>query len=503
MSSRKSIVIGLDVGTTNVKAVALDTEGTLVAETSRPIATSAPHPGWIEQDPEAMLDYAVDCARRALDAAERHPSDVAALGIASQTETLVVWDRRTGRPLLPAVIWQCRRGGAEIERLHTPESVALIKARTGLDLDPTFTAAKLKWVLTHRPEIAEGLRSGDVLFGTVDTWLIWRLTGGETYATEPSNASRTMLFDIDRMRFDPELISLFGLDLAQLPECRPSNASFGVTDASVLSAPVPIYAALGDQQASLFGHGCFEPMQLKISYGTGAFLWVNAGADARSAPAPGIIRTVAWQIDRPCYAFEGFIMYAGKILEWLGARLKVEGGAATIAVEAEAARTSAGVSLVPAFQGLASPWWEPELRAALLGMSEATAVGHIAHAGLEAVCYQVRAVLDAMPREPGVALPPIKVDGGMGRSSYFLQLQADILRTPLSRAGSASVAGVGAALMAGLGVGLWRSLDELRGLIPEGRMVLPQAEAAPCLQQSYADWLSAIRMLTGEYGRAG
>jgi glycerol kinase len=501
MSSTRHIVIGIDVGTTNVKAVALDEQGNSLAEGSLPIATAAPRPGWVEQDPESMIAKAVDCVRHVLTETGRGAADVAGLGIANHTETLVIWDRRLGRSVMPAIVWQCRRGAAEIESLRSPDMLSLLKSRTGLDLDPTFTAAKLKWVFVNRPEIAEGLRAGDLLFGTVDTWLIWSLTGGQCYATEPGNASRTMLFDIDRVRFDPELLSLFSLDMARLPESRASNASFGSTEASLFGAPIPIHAALGDQQASLFGHGCFDAMQTKITYGTGAFLWVNAGPEPRDAPGAGIIRTIGWQIDRLCYAYEGFVMYAGRTLEWLAQRLAIDGDAAGVAVEAEKERTSDGVRLVPAFQGLASPWWEPGVRAALIGMSEATSNGNIAHAGLEAVCYQIRAVLDVIRDAGRGELPEIKVDGGMTRSAYFMQLQADVLQLPLHVSASNSVAAIGAALMAGLGTGVWGSLDDLRGIVRDAGTIMPDPEAAVALDRSYAEWLAAVSMLTAQYGR--
>jgi glycerol kinase len=495
MNHSKHIVIGVDQGTTNTKAAAVDASGKIVAQASRPIAMHAPEPGAVEQDAEAMVANVSACVREVIASAGGEPRHVAGLGIANQTETLAVWDRRTGKPAIPAMVWQCRRGTAEIAALSTLGLSTIIKPRTGLDLDPTFTASKLKWLSCHRPRIAEGLRNGDLLFGTVDTWLIWKLTGGAVYATEPGNASRTMLFDIDRITWDRELQSIFSLDIACLPECRLSNARFGETDPSVFGAPIPITGVMGDQQASLFGHGCYDEMQLKVTYGTGAFLWVNAGEHAREAPGNGIIRTIAWQIEKPCYAYEGFVMYAGKILEWLGQRLAVPGGAVGIAAEAERARTSAGVLLVPAFQGLASPWWQPAMRAALTGLSEATTNGHIAHAGLEAVCYQIRAVLDIIERHRSQASPLMRVDGGMARSSYFMQLQANVLRRSLSPASLDSTTPFGAALMAGLGCGMWGSVDQLREIIGVATCVLPEDAAALQLDRSYAAWLRAIEML--------
>ena len=349
-------------------------------KSARPIVTQSPSAGIVEQDAEAIFATAVACIRDAIAKCGRPVQHIAALGIANQTETLIIWDRATGKPVMPAMIWQDRRGADEIESLR--DKAELIRARSGLDLDPTFTAAKLKWVLRNRPGIGAGLKNGRLLFGTVDTWLIWKLTGGATYATEPSNASRTMLFDISRLAWDPELIALFELDLASLPECRASNASFGRTDVALFGAAIPITGVMGDQQASLFGHGCFSEGEIKVTYGTGAFLWVNAGAKPPETDAKGIIRTIAWATDKPCYAYEGFVMYAGKIVDWLSTRLAIEDGAAGVLAAAEKFGNDDGVLLIPAFQGLASPWWQPSMRAAFLGLSESTSPGNLAQAEL-------------------------------------------------------------------------------------------------------------------------
>ncbi|MGE3874329.1 MAG: FGGY-family carbohydrate kinase, partial [Parvibaculaceae bacterium] len=365
--------------------------------------------------------------------------------------------------------------------------------------DPTFTAAKLLWLKAHRPAIARGIGDGSLRWGTVDSWLIAALTGGETYATEPGNASRTMLFDIDRLAWDKELAGLFGLDLAAFPECRPSHARFGIAKAGLLGARIPITGVMGDQQAALFGHGCIRERELKVTYGTGAFLWMNAGAKPPSMPGEGIIRTIAWQVDEPCYAYEGFVMYAGKILDWLAERLSMAGGGAAVAAEAEKAGTSAGALLVPAFQGLASPWWQPDLRAGLLGLSAATTRGHIAHAGLEAVCYQIRAVLDGISGGGKEALPVVKADGSMTRSRYFTRLQASVLDAPLFVSTSDAMTPFGSALMAGLGAGCWRTLAEL-GRIPRAGETV-ESVSATAYQASYESWARAVKVLIAGYGR--
>jgi glycerol kinase len=478
-----TIVIGVDQGTTNTKAVAVDATGRVLHKAARPIATHAPQTGWVEQDPMLMLANVVECVREVVGAA----GTPVGLGIANQTETLVVWDRRSGEPVMPAIVWQCRRGDEELQELRSDRTIALIRDGTGLDLDPTFTAGKLRWLFRHRLAVASGLRNGDYLFGTVDCWLIWKLTGGRVYATDASNASRTMLFDIRRLAWDTELLELFELSMAELPEVRPSTGPFGHTSAGVLGAVIPITAALGDQQASLFGHGCFAESQIKATYGTGAFIWLNAGSHAGTLCPDGLLRTIAWRLDQPCYALEGFVMSAGAALEWLAARLGIPGGGIGGVGQAERVGTSGGVILVPAFQGLAAPWWRPDARAALLGMTEATSSGHICHAGLEAICFQVRATLELIAAS-GRTIQSLKVDGGLTNSAYLMRLQADILQLPLAVAAFDSVTSYGAALMAGLGAGLWKSLDEIGAVIKPAHIVQPDPTRAKHWNDAYRLW---------------
>ena len=503
MGRECGIVLGADQGTTNTKVVALDSDGHVLAEASRPLASQSPQLGWVEQDPEAMLANVVACAREVLEATGRGPGDVLGLGIANQTETLVVWDRRTGSPALPAIVWKCRRGGDEIAGLGDPATAALIRQRTGLSLDPTFTAAKLKWLFAQRPEIAAGLRRGDLLFGTVDCWLIWKLTGGGTYATDAGNAARTMLCDIRKVAWDGELAELFGLSFGRMPELRRSAGSFGRATAAHLVAEIPITAALGDQQASLFGHCCFDAAEMKVTYGTGAFIWHNTGAELDTGRDDGLIRTIAWQLDQTCYALEGFIMYAGAIFDWLAARLGLAGGGRAVAELAQQAGGSDGVVLIPAFQGLAGPWWRPDVKAGLFGLSEATGQGQICHAGIEALCYQVRVLIETVERATGRAVATVRVDGGPTRSAYLMQLQADILRRPLALAEFDSMTPYGAALMAGLGAGLWSGLAELRRIVIASRMVEPRAEATPRWDAGYRDWRAAAEALLAIDRRPG
>jgi glycerol kinase len=440
-------LLGIDQGTTNTKVVLADSTARIRAVAERRIATSAPQPGWVEQDAAAMLRNVLDCIRDVLAQGGVAPSKIAGAGICNQTETLVVWDAATGRPLHPVIVWQCRRSQADAQAVQ--RVAAEIGARTGLDLDPTFTATKLRWLLRERPEIGAQLANGQALWGTVDSWLVYALSGGNAYVTEPGNASRTMLFDISKLHFDDELFRIFGLALARRPEVKRSAASFGHFARDHLGAEMPITGILGDQQASLFGHGCFEPGMLKASFGTGGFVWLNVGTTPPSGDRQGLLATIAWQLDKPAYALEGFVMYAGAIIDWLLRILDLGSDPGAVAGLAREVMATGGVTLVPAFQGLGSPWWDAEARASILGLSAGTERAQICRAGLEAICFQTRAVLETMARVSGKAATLVSVDGGMTRSDDIMAMQAAVLNTPLHRAATVHVAALGAALMAG------------------------------------------------------
>ena len=494
-------VIGVDQGTSSTKALLVRRDGRIAAAAARPIAISHPRPGWVEQDPDAMVDNAVACVREAIAAGGVDASQVAGLGVCNHTESLVVWDRETGRPARPAIVWQCRRSAAEAEAADSAGSRREIRARTGLDLDPTFTATKLAWIRRHEPDLARRIADGRALWGTVDCWLIWRLTGGAVYATESGNASRTMLYRIDRLAWDPDLASLFGLELGALPEVRRSTGPFGRLDPR-FGPEIPIAAALGDQQAALFGHGRHASGEFKCTYGTGAFVWMNAGRAYEPVPDGGYLQTVAWRLDEPTYAREGFVMYAGAVLDWLVRNLgTAEDAEDAIRKAGEAGPTD--VVLVPALQGLGSPWWAPGARAALLGMSGSTTAGHVCHAALEAVCYQVRRALEDMSGDGLAIRGGVRVDGGMTRSDAFLRMQAAILGRPVQRAGTEDMTAYGAALMAGLGAGLW-SEAEARDLGAEdGGVVEPDPATAEEWAGRYARWSRAADAIVAWAGGDG
>ena len=485
-------VIGVDQGTSSTKALLIDREGRVAAEADRPIAVSHPQPGWVEQDPAAMVRNVIACVREVLEKTGLDAKRVAALGLDNHTETLVLWRKDTGEAVHPAIVWQCRRSTAESESLDTEANRRLIRQRSGLDLDPTFTATKLLWVCRNRPEIAEGLRAGSILFGTVDCWLVWQLTGGRSYVTEASNASRTMLFRIDELTWDPDLLELFHLQIAELPDLRPSNGPFGVCQAEKFGAEIPITGVLGDQQAALFGHGCLSEGEFKSTYGTGAFVWMNAGHDYRPVEGAGYLQTVAWSLDRPTYALEGFVMYAGAVLDWLVDDLALAKSAAEVAAKAQSAGTSAGVALVPAFQGLASPWWAPNARAALLGMSSSTGAAEVCHAALESVCFQVRRVLEDMAGADVRPSGTVRTDGGLTRSEYLLQMQADILGMPVQRAEMEHVTPYGVGLLAGLGAGLWSEPSALKALTSSGPVYTAHPRISADWSERYGAWCRAV-----------
>jgi glycerol kinase len=467
--------LGLDQGTTNTKAVLIDQDGAIIAVAERRLGISSPQAGWIEQDPEEMVANCIAVMR------EVARPGIAAIGICNQTETLVVWDAKTGAPLMPAMGWQCRRSAADADAMRPHAET--IAAATGLDLDPSFTATKLRWLFRTRPEIAARLRDGSALWGTVDTWLLWKLTGGKSYATEAGNASRTMLYDINACAWSPALESLFSLDLPCKPEAGDSTRSFGALAHDILGADIPVTAVLGDQQASLYGHGCLNPGDLKASFGTGAFIWRNTGDAPKLADRKGCLATIAWKRGAPTYALEGFVMYAGAIIEWLLKTLNLGDDPARVEALARTVPDSGGVALIPAFQGLGSPFWDANMRAALTGLSAATTPAHICRAGLEAIAFQTRAVLEAMGGDHVL----LSVDGGAARSALLMEMLAQTLSVPVRKAAHEHMAGYGVAMMARES---GAPACSRKGLPPPSR----RTGKGP-LDTAYGDWLQTIAAL--------
>jgi glycerol kinase len=439
------LLLAIDQGTTGTTCLVVDEELVPRGRGYREVPQYFPRPGWVEHDPEVLWDSVLGAATDALADAGIESTDLSAVGLANQRETTVVWDRRSGRPVHRAIVWQDRRTAERCRELPRD----LIRDRTGLVPDPYFSATKLEWILSEQD--AAGLA-----FGTVDAWLLWQLTSGEVHATDVSNASRTLLFNLETLDWDRELLELFGVPESVLPRIVPSSGI--VAEADLLGARVPIAGLAGDQQAALFGQACFRPGQAKATYGTGSFVLVNAGTETAAAPE-GLVRTVAWRLgDSPAvYALEGSVFVTGAALQWLRDGLGILGAPAESEALARSVESNDGVYFVPALTGLGSPHWKPEARGLIAGLSRGTSRAHIVRAALEAIAYQTRDVLDAMAFE----LDVLRADGGGAQNAFLMQFQADIARLPVEVPSERETTALGAAALAGLATGTWSSLDDL------------------------------------------
>jgi glycerol kinase len=456
------LILALDQGTTSSRAIAFDRDGRPVAVAQEPFEQRFPSPGHVTHDPEAIWSSQLGVAQRVVrdvGGAER----IAAIGITNQRETAIVWDRATGEPIADAIVWQSRITAPACQRLRDAGHEPLFRERTGLPLDAYFSGPKVAHILDSVPGARSRAERGELCFGTVDSFLLWRLTGGAVHATDVSNASRTLLFDIQRLRWDEELLSLVGVPPSVLPVVRPTSGVFGETAPELFGRPIPIGALAGDQQAATFGQACFEPGQAKNTYGTGAFLLMNTGPAARPS-AHGLLSTVGWQLsaDAPAaYALEGSVFSAGSAVQWLRDGLRAVAAASDIEALAALAPDSGGVYLVPAFTGLGAPYWDPDARGTIVGITRGTGLPELARATLESICFQVADVLDAMTADAGSRLEVLRVDGGAAANDLLLQLQADLVGVPVERPVVSETTALGAAYLAGLAVGHWRGLDDI------------------------------------------
>ena len=447
-------VLAIDEGTTGVTCLVMSAEGRIVGRGYREITQHFPEPGWVEHDAAEIFDRMLIAAREAIAESGVVP---AAIGITNQRETVVVWDRTTGEPLARAIVWQDRRTAERCREL-APKA-GWITERTGLPLDPYFSATKLELLLS-RPDIAGKVESGDVLVGTIDTWLIWKLTGGEVHATDPTNASRTLLFDIGTRRWSEDLGALFNVPASVLAEVRQSSGDFGAARKQWFGVPIPILGVAGDQQAALFGQGCMRAGEGKNTYGTGAFLLLNTG-DQRPVPGAGILATVACDAAGGyAYALEGSIFIAGAAIQWLRDGLGIIAAAADSEALAEGLRSNDGVYFVPALTGLGAPHWEPEARGTIVGLTRGTSRAHLARAALEAMAYGTADVLAAMRQRSGAPFERLRVDGGASANDWLMQFQADIIGVPVERPEIIETSALGAAGLAGIAAGVWGDADE-------------------------------------------
>jgi glycerol kinase len=484
-----AVVIALDAGTTGVRAMAVGPDGVPIGARYREFPQYFPRPGWVEHDADeiwAAVAATLAALLRTLD------EPVAAIGITNQRETVVLWDRHTGRPRYRAIVWQDRRGAPQCQTLEAAGHLGLIRSRTGLVLDPYFSATKLAWLLSEG-----GVEAGpDLAFGTVDSWLLWHLTGGAVHATDPTNASRTLLFDIRRLAWDEELTELFGVPRSTLPEVGVSSGRLGTTAAGVvpgLGAGVPISGVAGDQQAALFGQACFRPGMTKNTYGTGSFVLMNMGGICPE-PVPGLLTTIAWSLQNPAevaYALEGAIFITGAAVQWLRDQLGLISSSAEIGALAGSVPDAGGAYLVPALTGLGSPWWDPQARGTFIGLTRGVGRPQLARAVVEAMAFQTRDVIDAMQAVSAYPVTELRVDGGASVIDLLLRFQADLLGVRVLRATVSETTALGAALLAGLAEGVWGSLDDIAGLWAHDAEMEPAADrSGPDV--AYRGWLRAV-----------
>jgi glycerol kinase len=486
-------ILALDQGTTSSRAILFDHSGRIVKVAQEEFAQIYPQPGWVEHDPESIWGTQLGTARRALAAAGVGPGQLAAIGITNQRETTVVWDRGTGAPLHNAIVWQCRRTAAACDRLRSEGWAEPIRAKTGLVVDAYFSGTKVAWLLEHVPGLRAKAESGEALFGTIDSYLIWRLSGGRLHVTDVSNASRTMLFNIHTLDWDDEILARLQIPRAMLPDVRPSSQPYGVTDAGLFGAEVPIAGAAGDQQAALFGQACFAPGDAKNTYGTGCFLLLNTGREP-VASERGLLTTIAWQLDgekNVTYALEGSVFIAGAAIQWLRDGLGIITRAAESESLAREVPDTGGVYFVPAFVGLGAPYWDAYARGTMVGLTRGTDRRHLARAALEAICYQSRDVLEAMALDSGIRLASLKADGGAACNDLLMQLQADLLGVRVQRPKVTETTALGAAYLAGLAVGFWPGKEEIAAQWQADAEFVPQMTDRR-RDALYAGWQRAV-----------
>ncbi len=484
-------ILALDQGTTSSRAIVFDLEGQPRAMAQQEFMQHFPQPGWVEHDPLEIWQTQLQVAREAIQQAAIQPSEIVALGITNQRETTVLWERATGKPVHRAIVWQDRRTAPLCDELRKGGYEGLFRQKTGLVLDPYFSGTKLKWLLENVPGLRERAGKGELCFGTIDSWLIYNLTGGQVHATDVSNASRTLLFNLHTLRWDEHLLGILGIPKALLPQVRPSAGLFGETVPELFGAAIPIAGVAGDQQAALFGQACFTPGMAKNTYGTGCFMLMNTG-QTQVESKRGLLTTVAWQLDGapPEYALEGSVFMAGAVVQWLRDGLGILQTSSEVEPLARQVESAEGVYLVPAFVGLGAPYWDAYARGTLVGLTRGTTKAHIARAALEAIAYQSRDVLEAMEADSGLQLSELRVDGGATVNDLLMQFQADILGTPVVRPQVTETTALGAAYLAGVGVGMLsrEQIAERWAVQKRFEPAMPQAER----ERLYDGWKKAV-----------
>lgn len=503
-------ILALDQGTTSSRAILFDRAGSSVAEAQAEFPQIYPQPGWVEHDPEVIWSSQMHTVHRVLENASVAADRIAAIGITNQRETTLIWDRATGAPIANAIVWQCRRTAPLCESLRAEGFDSLIRQRTGLVTDPYFSGTKVAWLLTHVPGAKERADRGELAFGTVDTYLMWRLSGGRLHVTDPSNASRTLLFDIHRRGWDEEICEHLNIPMSILPEVRPSSAVYGETEPGLLGGPIPLAGIAGDQQAATFGQACFSPGSAKNTYGTGCFVLLNTG-DTAVRSASGLLSTIGWELadgssgadaTRITYCLEGSIFIAGAAVQWLRDGLGLIKDSSEVEALASSVRDSAGVYVVPAFVGLGAPYWDPYARGTIIGLTRGAGGAHIARATLEAIAFQSCDVIDAMQADANLALKSLRVDGGATRNDLLMQTQADLLGVPVQRPRVTETTALGAAYLAGLAIGFWPSTQSLADNWRLEREFTPEISEDE-RQARRAGWRRAVERSLGWLDREG
>ena len=470
-------MMALDSGTTSNRCILFDRAGRIVSVAQREFTQYFPQPGWVEHDANEIWATLLGVAVEAMQMAGAAAADIAAIGITNQRETTIVWDKATGEPVHHAIVWQCRRTSEYCDELRARGLTARFREKTGLVLDAYFSATKLHWLLENVPGVRERAAKGELLFGTVETWLIWKLTGGRAHVTDYSNASRTMLFNINTLDWDEEILAELNIPRSMLPKPLPSSGLFGTTDTSLLGGEIPITGAAGDQQAALFGQTCFQPGEAKNTYGTGCFLLMNTG-EKPVFSQNGLVTTIAWGLgEKVTYALEGSIFVAGAAIQWLRDEMKLIANAAESEAVAQEVADTNGCYVVPAFTGLGAPYWDQYARGAIVGLTRGCNRAHIVRATLDSLTYQTYDVLNAMRADSGIALASLKVDGGASANNYLMQTQADVIGAPVLRPTCVESTAMGAAYLAGLAVGFWRDQAEIRKIWAVDRTFEPKLDA--------------------------
>lgn len=490
MSDRR-VILALDQGTTSSRTIVFNQAGQAVAMAQSPTTQLFPHPGWVNQDATEIWQTQLATAREAIVRADIAPSDIASIGITNQRETLVVWERASGNPVHPAIVWQSRQSAAQVEALLARGMGPAYTHLTGLVPDAYFTATKMAWLLQEMPDLRARAEAGELLAGTIDSWLIWNLTGGARHITDVTNASRTMLLDLETQQWSPELLGDLAIPEQMLPEVVSSSGALAWTAGELFGAEIPITGIAGDQQAALFGQCCFEPGDAKNTYGTGSFLLMNTGARPRRSQHR-LLSTIAWRRDhQTTYALEGSIFVSGSAVQWLRDGLGLFEDSAEVEALAGSVASSEGVTFVPALTGLGAPHWDSTARGAIFGLTRGTTAAHIARATLEAIALQVRDVINAMATDSGIPLRSLRVDGGAARNDLLMQLQADLLGVPVVRPRNVETTATGAAFLAGLGCGLWQAESDLEALWEIDRSFEPSGDAS-ALREVADRWDKAV-----------